>query len=320
MKFRWLLGLVFLVQSSLNVWGQSQKAIHMFLPDRKGALELSLDGFQIEKGGLRPDGKQFTISAKSPSGLFLTAFVELASHPGTNAQVRDDWWGGLKKNSRLKMDEQKLSESSDAAVSEYVIHEAQGLRVEQKNIHAYYGGAEIWAEVHLSKVGFQAGDQKLFNDVLAGVKMLPSYVLNSRDEFLAGTTSYDAQDYRRAAVHYQKALDLEKEKPVFNQTLTRVLIDQLGMSYGISKQLEKSKEVFEYGISKDPDYPMYYYNIACGYGEQNDKSNALLFLKKAFERKANVIKSEKMPDPLTDDSFRNFVADATFVKAVKEMR
>jgi tetratricopeptide (TPR) repeat protein len=320
MKFRFLLVSLFLIKFAVLGSAQSQKTIHMFLPDRKGALELSLPGFQIQKGGLRPDGKQFTITAENPNGIFLTAFVELAPRPGTSTQVRDDWWGGLKKNSKAKMDEQKLSESGDVAITEYVIHETQGVYLEQKNLHAYYGGDEIWAEVHISKVEFHPGDQKLFSDVLSRVKFLPSYVPDSREEFIAGSTYYRTQDYQRAALHYQKSLDLEKEKPALNQTLTRVLIDQLGMSYGISKQLDKSKAVFEYGISKDPDYPMYYYNIACGYGEQNDKANAIAYLKKAFDRKANVIKSEKMPDPLTDDSFRSFVADTTFVNAVKEMQ
>src|SRR5437879_4269764 len=91
-----------------------------------------------------------------------------------------------------------------------------------------------------------------------------------------------------------------------SQTL---LIDQLGMSYGMSNDLAKSKFVLEYGISIDPDYPMFYYNIACGYGEQNDKANALQFLKKAFDRKTNLNSSEKMPDPLTDGSFKKFVSD-----------
>jgi tetratricopeptide (TPR) repeat protein len=99
-----------------------------------------------------------------------------------------------------------------------------------------------------------------------------------------------------------------------------VLIDQLGMAYGISGDLARSKSVFEYGISKDPDYPMFYYNLACGYGEQNDKANALVFLRKAFDRKANSIKGERMPDPLSDDSFRNFVSDPAFVKEVKAMQ
>lgn len=309
-----------LILSAVSV-AQELPAIHMFLPDRKGALELRLPaGYQVEKGGLRPDGKQFTLTAKGPSGIYLTAFVELAPHPGTSTQVRDLWWNGTKKNSKVKMDDQKLTESNDAALAEYTVHEFQGAPVEQRSVHAYYGGDEIWSEVHASKINFKPDDQKLFDDLLSRVTYLSDYVPSSQNEFMMGNTFYSKQDYKRAAIHYQRALDQEKQKPMLNRTLGRVLIDQLGMSYGISGDLAKSKEVFEYGISKDPDYPLFYYNIACGYGEQNDKVNAIAFLKKAFERKANVVAGEKMPDPLTDDSFKKFASDHEFVKEVKAMQ
>jgi tetratricopeptide (TPR) repeat protein len=315
------LTLALLTLASVASFAQELTALHMFLPDRKGALEIKMPpGYQVAGGGLRPDGKQFTIQAKGPNGVYMTAFVEIAPHSGTNAQVRDEWYGGMKKNSKMKMDEEKLLESNGAAIAEYTVHEFQGVRAEQRSLHAYYGGDEIWSEVHISKVAFTPRDEKIFDDFLSGVKSLPDYVLNARDEFGVGSTFYEKQDYKAAALHYQKALDLEKQKPMFDQTLSRVLIDQLGMSYGISGDLAKSKEVLEYGISKDPGYPMFYYNIACGYGEQNDQANAVAFLKKAFERKKNLIKGERMPDPLTDDSFRNFVSDPSFVSEVKAMQ
>ncbi|MCU1284926.1 MAG: exported protein of unknown function, TPR-like [Acidobacteriales bacterium] len=313
--------LVLLLFVSTVAFAQELTALHMFLPDRKGALEIKMPpGYRIEGGGLRPDGKQFKISATGPNGVYMTAFVEIAPHPGTNAQVRDEWYGGMKKNSKMKIDDEKIVESNGAAVAEYTVHEFQGVRAEQRSLHAYYGGDEIWSEVHISKVSFTPRDEKMFEDFLLSVRSLPDYALNARDEFGVASTFYQKQDYKTAAVHYQKALDLEKQEPIFDQRLSRVLIDQLGMSYGISGDWAKSKEVLEYGISRDPGYPIFYYNIACGYGEQKDQTNALVFLKKAFERKKNVNKGERMPDPLTDDSFRNFVSDPAFVKEVKAMQ
>jgi hypothetical protein len=307
------------VLSVLSV-GQNN-SIHMFLPGRKGAIEMRLpQGYHVKQGGLRPDGKQFKLVAEGPDTLYMTAFVEVAPRPGTSVQVRDDWYGGLKHNSKMKMENETLLEKDDAAIAAYTVHEYQGMRVEQRSVHAYYGGEDIWSEIHVSKTSFKPADQKLFDELLSGVKYIPNYTLDAWDEFLSGTTFYEQKDYKVAALHYQKALDLEKQKVTFEPTFTHVLIDQLGMSYGISNDLEKSREVLEYGISKDPDYPLYYYNIACGYGEKNDKANALAYLKKAFERKANIIKGEHMPDPLTDDSFRNFVSDPAFVKEVKAMK
>ena len=55
-----------------------------------------------------------------------------------------------------------------------------------------------------------------------------------------------------------------------DKTLWYVLIDNLGMSYGITGDLQEAKETFDYGVSKDPTYPLFYYNLACTYAEMND--------------------------------------------------
>jgi TPR repeat protein len=50
-------------------------------------------------------------------------------------------------------------------------------------------------------------------------------------------------DYRRAIPPYQKALDREKSNRTLSDALWRVLVDNLGMSYGISGDLKKAKEI-----------------------------------------------------------------------------
>ena len=134
-----------------------------------------------------------------------------------------------------------------------------------------------------------------------------------------GSEFYLQRDYKKAIPPYQKALDLEKEKPTLDKTLWRVLVDNLGMAYGISGDLKKAKETFEYGLSKDPKYPMFHYNMACTYAEMNDVDQAIIYLKQAFEYKVNMIKGEAMPDPATDSSFQRFLKNDKFVKALKEL-
>ena len=84
------------------------------------------------------------------------------------------------------------------------------------------------------------------------------------------------------------------------------------MAYGISGNLKDAKATFEYGISQDPQYPLFHYNMACTYAELNDKVNAMEQLTKAFELRANAIPGEKMPDPRKDDSFARFMKDPEF--------
>lgn len=135
-----------------------------------------------------------------------------------------------------------------------------------------------------------------------------------------GSEYFLRRDFEKAIVPYQKALDLEKEKRTLDKTIWKVLVDNLGMSYGISGNLDKAKETFEYGISKDPDYPMFYYNLACTYGEKDDLDKAIENLKLAFDRRENMIPGEKMPDPATDSSFQRFVNDEKFKAALKELK
>ncbi len=140
-------------------------------------------------------------------------------------------------------------------------------------------------------------------------------------EFLReGSYYYLKRNFKAAITPYQKALDMEKQKRTLSKTLWRVLIDNLGMAYGITEDLDKAKETFEYGISKDPDYPLFYYNMACTYGEEKDMDKAIEYLKLAFARRENMIPGERMPNPATDSSFKAFLENEKFQAALKELK
>lgn len=127
-------------------------------------------------------------------------------------------------------------------------------------------------------------------------------------------------DYKRAIPPYQRALDSEKQQPTLGKNLWRVLVDNLGMSYGITGDLKRAKETFEYGLSKDPTYPMFHYNMACTYAEMEDEDRAIDYLRDAFKYRENMIEGEHMPDPARDDSFARFMRDERFLKALKEIK
>jgi tetratricopeptide (TPR) repeat protein len=135
-----------------------------------------------------------------------------------------------------------------------------------------------------------------------------------------GSYYYVNDDFKAAIGPYQKALDLEKKKRTLDKTIWKVLVDNLGMAYGITGDLKKAKETFEYGISEDSEYPLFYYNMACTYGEMKDMEKAVEYLKLAFERRENMIPGEHMPDPATDSSFKRFMKNEKFQAALKELK
>lgn len=134
-----------------------------------------------------------------------------------------------------------------------------------------------------------------------------------------GSKYYLIQDYEKAANFYSKALEMEKQKRTLDQNQWRVLVDNLGMAYGISGNITKSIEVFEYGLGQDSTYPMFYYNLACCYAAQNNKEKTLINLTEAFKYKNNMIQGEIMPDPRTDSSFEEFIRDDLFREALNKI-
>ena len=136
---------------------------------------------------------------------------------------------------------------------------------------------------------------------------------------MEGSKYFLNNQFDKAIGPYQKALDLEKNDRKLESKLWRTLIDNLGMAYGITGDLKSAEDVFQYGISKDPTYPIFYYNMACTYAERNDLDNTVKYLKTAFEYKQNITPGEQMPDPSKDDSFQRFMQDEKFRKLIESL-
>ena len=319
---------------SISSLGQNnpEKTVKIAIPGVKGILEI--DAGPTNQARVRPDGKEIQLRAfDRPDHLEITTFLQHVPFPATAEKCRAEWWPGTKNAVALQRDDLQESGVKDGiARVEYIIPEFQGIKVRQKNVHAYLRGGELCAEVHLSKAGFNPRDQQLFEDVLNSVRLIPDQVsapaeaasgTRDRDSqyyFAQGSKSYLQQDYSTAANSYQKALDLEKQRRALSKDNFLVLIDNLGMSYGMSRKLAEAKATFEYGLTQDPEYPMFYYNMACVAGEKGKMGDALEQLKLFYKYKANMIQGESLPDPLKDDSFRYFVDDPKFVKEVHEMQ
>ena len=128
-----------------------------------------------------------------------------------------------------------------------------------------------------------------------------------------GNQLYLAENYKGAIGPYQRALDLEKQKATLTPALFRALVDNLGMSYGMTGDLNRAKETFEYGISRDPTYPIFHYNQACTYAEMDDLNSALAELSLAYKYKQNMNAGEEFPDPRIDDSFQRYMKNPRFL-------
>jgi tetratricopeptide (TPR) repeat protein len=134
-----------------------------------------------------------------------------------------------------------------------------------------------------------------------------------------GSRAFLARDYKSAAELYARALELEQAQPSLSRDHWRTLVDNLGMAYGISGQLESARETFEYGLSRDPEYPMFHYNLACTYAELGQRDPAIAELELAFRYEANMIEGEELPDPRADSSFARYLMDEEFNRALRRI-
>jgi tetratricopeptide (TPR) repeat protein len=132
---------------------------------------------------------------------------------------------------------------------------------------------------------------------------------------------YEHQMYRDAAPVFEQALAaLRDDKSADTQKWRRVATDQAGMSYGIAGDIRRARKIFNEAVEKDPDYPMYYYMLACADAQAKKLKDARVHLRQAFDRKANVIEGEALPQPALDDSFLPFRNDKDFWNFIQSLQ
>jgi hypothetical protein len=148
-----------------------------------------------------------------------------------------------------------------------------------------------------------------------------SAVLPQNQHLRDGLLAYNNHDFKKAIPELKAALDELKGTAGFETSLAwRVLVDNLGMAYGVAGDLKNAKETFDYGIARDSKYPMFHYNLACTFAEMNDRDNVIAELKLAYTFKANANAGEPMPNPAADSSFQKLMKDKTFLAVLDEIR
>lgn len=245
------------------------------------------------------------VAENETTNVVVSLTLEEVKSGGPASSCRDSLKNRT-KNVPLKIKDVRFSRSGDVDVMHYRVPELRGQSINQESMFACQFYDNSFIDLHVSKVNYVAADEQLFSDVLRSMH-LDTVQRSSKELVEQGSRFYLQHDYKGAIGPYSHALELEKANPELEKSLWYVLVDNLGMSYGITGDLQKAKETFEYGVSKDPTYPLFHYNLACTYAEMGDAAEAGNFLKKAFEYKANFLPGESMPDPRKDDSFKKLM-------------
>jgi hypothetical protein len=245
----------------------------------------------------------------------LIVFENLSGQPtgeGCRGDVIDPLVKGNAKTLSGRADSQfKAADGKSYPVTSYAL--AMTPKVKQENVFIFAGDEKTCVEEHVSLVGGTPDDPGVLAALAEFHPMLgysPQFI-----DYLHLATLLFHDSPGLAAPYYKEALDRADQLP-----WRRVVTDQLVMSLGMSGDLKDSRAVAEMAISKDPDYPLNYYNLACADAEEGNATQARVHLDQAFARKANVIPGEHLPDPSKDDSILKLKKNKEFWTFVQTLQ
>jgi tetratricopeptide (TPR) repeat protein len=301
----------------------------VWLPGKPWALEFDGAGFTAKSNEIKPDGRRYFLAENTKTRMVVSVFLEAAKAPAQPGECKRALEEKAKRNSSLATGALKsvaYRESGEMQILEFTLPELDGQPTNQKNIFGCLIKDDVFVDIHVSKVFARAADQPLFDALLQSVHFVPKESTaepvvtgNSMQLFQEGSRYFIAHQYRESIAPYQKAFEIEKSTPTLEKNIWRVLLDNLSIAYGISGDLTSAREVLTYGVSRDPDYPLFYYNLACVTAEKGDLPDTENYLKLAFERRENVIPGETFPDARVDDSFQKLLLQKEFRRFVHSL-
>jgi tetratricopeptide (TPR) repeat protein len=294
----------------------------IWLPGKAWALELDGAGFTTRDNEIQPDGRRYFLAENANTRMVVSVFLEVAKAPVHPEDCKHSLEEKAKSNASLasaKLKGVDYRTSGDFQILEFTLTQLDGVPKNQKNIFGCLIKEDVFVDIHISKLFFKASDQPLFDALLQSIRFVPRDATdavvpagNSMLLFQEGNRYFIAHQYREAIGPYRQAFEIEKSTPTLQKNFWRVLIDNLSIAYGITGDLTHARETLNYGVSKDPDYPLFYYNLACTAAEKGDVSTTKKNLTLAFERRVDVIPGETFPDARADDSFQKLLLQKEF--------
>jgi len=332
MKTRLLVIFSLILLSAWTTSGQDAATptkFSVWLPALPWALEVDAAGFTMRANEIQKDGRRYFLAENVNTHAMVSVFLEASKGQVQPGECRHSLELKVKRNSSLSTSSLKgvaYRQSGDMQILEFTMSEVDGVPTNQRNVFGCIPKNDAFVDIHVSKIFFKEADQPAFDTLLRSFRVVPREVSdtpapagNSMQLFQEGSRYYVAHQYREAITAYQKALDIEKSMPTLEKNYWRVLVDNLSIAYGITGNLASAKSTLSYGLSKDPDYPLFYYNLACIAAEKGDAHDTEKLLKSAFDRRNNMIQGETFPDARSDDSFQKLLLQNEFRQFVNSL-
>ena len=285
------------------------------LPVHPGRITLEQGAWQVVELSAKPNGNEWgERAAQGKQHMLAFLFAAPDKAPLNASSCRD---GMLKAEHAEPAVQNRASMRSTSGV-EIALAVLLASKDARMSLRAFVASGDLCGDLLFNAADVQPGDEEAYRLTMETAKQTlltltfdPDYKPTFKDAFAYADVEYTKHQYSGAAAAYRAALAMvnQSDDPL---KFRRVVTDELSMSLGISGDLKGSREVNEVAIAKDPEYPLYYYNLSCADAEAGDPRAARTHLQLAFDRRAHILKGETFPDPTEDDSLQKLRKDDAF--------
>ena len=298
----------------------------LVLANHNGQIQWKASGYKITETSAKPDGREIGIRAQDASGRlnflgFLFQVPEQA--PLTSAKCKDGSLEQEKANDptykQTRMSEVARTDKVPVSVVDYSVQGKGGSPA--YSVRGFIASGDLCGDLEIySTDPIRSEDPELLQ-IFQSFELDEHYQPGFNDVLFYAQILFNSRQYAAAGPLFERALTLARDvKGVDTKLWRRLATDQAGMSYGMSGDTNKARAIFEAAIANDPDYPMYYYNLACADAQEKNLADARKHLQQAFDRRVNTLPGERMPDPTTDDSFTPYSNDKDFSSFLEGLR
>jgi tetratricopeptide (TPR) repeat protein len=293
----------------------TQGKLTFALPVHSGRMTLEQGAWHIAELSAKANGNEWGVRAEQgKQHLLAFLFAAPDKAPLTAISCRD----GMLKAEQADASVQGRSSIRSASGVEIALAVLISPKDASMSLRAFVASGDLCADLLFNAADVQPGDRDAYQLTMETAKQTlmtltfdPNYRPTFKDAFAYAEVEYKRHEFAGAAAAFRASLAMvgQSDDPLM---FRRVITDELSMSLGISGDLKGSREVNEAAIGKDPEYPLYYYNLSCADAEAGDPRAARLHLQQAFDRRKNTLKGESFPDPTEDDSLQKLRKDEAF--------
>ncbi|HEX4310485.1 MAG TPA: tetratricopeptide repeat protein [Acidobacteriaceae bacterium] len=278
--------------------------------------------FPVVEASAKPSGSEFGLRGADKADdidLFVFLFQYSEEAPLTSVKCRDAMLRHTKdENPGLNLSSTVIVQAhgEPLAVATYSNKSAKGTWF---HVRGFAADGDLCADIEFSSQHSISTDTPDVKDALESVRFDPAGKQDFEGLFYYATVLLRHGMPKQAAPIYEQSLTLIPGDDT-NGKWRRVATDQTVIAYGTSGQVAAARAIASRAIKLDPDYPMNYYNLACADAEQGKADEAQSHLQEAFDRRANVLPGESMPDPTQDDSIQKLKGDPKFWSFVQSLQ